>query len=323
MSEWIKARTNLHQDPIVVKQAAALGRTAYEIAYAWLVVWGWARTHTADGFVSDVDHATIDAIAGIPGFAQHAGRWLEFASEGVTFPCWDRHNSNGARERAQTNERKAASRTSRHGDVTLVSRSCPENVTVERDKNGTRREEKRKENTTTTTNSGIARAESPQQDEKAGGGGGGGEKNLGREDELQAVAQAMPSYISAAQRMKLARHALAFATSFDGAASLDVVGYLDSLAKQTSPEARPGSFVNMLKQGGESISRADFAKWLADKPRREWLRWLVDTPEGRRHWAEVYTAKVRATYPNEGLAMQEYVKTRIAMDSQQAKEGAA
>lgn len=146
MSEWIKARITLHQDPIVVKQAAALGRTAYEIAYAWIVVWGWARSHTADGFVRDVDQTTVDAVVGIPGFATSAGRWMEFSPQGVTFPKWEEHNSKGARERAQANVRQQAARQSGpDDDTTEVSNPCHAHVTLDRDKSVTRAEQSRAE----------------------------------------------------------------------------------------------------------------------------------------------------------------------------------
>jgi hypothetical protein len=132
-SEWIKARTDLHEDPIVFKQATALNRSPHEVAYRWLMVWAWARKHTSNGFVPDTDATVIDAAAGLPGFASHAGRWLKFTRKGVEFPRWDRHNSNGARERAQEQERQNLSR-SRH-----------DSVTVKRDKSVTRVEQSRAE----------------------------------------------------------------------------------------------------------------------------------------------------------------------------------
>jgi hypothetical protein len=316
MSEWIKARITLHQDPIVVKQAAALGRTTYEIAYAWIVVWGWARGHTADGFVRDVDQTTIDAIAGIPAFAQHAGRWMEFASEGVTFPYWDRHNSNGARERAQANERKAASRTSRHGDVTLVSRSCPENVTVERDKNGTRREEKRRETTTTTTTSVIARAEAPA--EKADGGGGGGEIHSGDSKAVREALAAIPTFVSQSEHLNLARRIVSFATTFAPVSVSDVAHYLASLAAGSSPNARPGKFTNLVKAGADSIDRDRLAKYVFGRRVHEAKQWLAQTDEGKAHWASVYTDKVKATFRDERTAMEHYAQRMVKQ-----QEGAA
>jgi hypothetical protein len=124
-SEWIKARTDLHEDPIVFRQATALGRSPHEIAYRWLMVWAWARKHTSNGFVPDTDATVIDAASGLPGFASHAGRWIKFTRKGVEFPHWDRHNSNGARERADSQERQNLSRK-RHGSVT---ESCDKSVT--------------------------------------------------------------------------------------------------------------------------------------------------------------------------------------------------
>lgn len=137
-SEWIKARTDLHEDPIVFKQAAALNRSTHEIAYRWLMVWAWARKHTSNGFVPDTDATVIDATAGLPGFASHAGRWIKFTRKGVEFPNWDRHNSKGARERAEAQERQNLSRI-RHD---FVTENCDKAVTRQ-DK--TRRDEKRQD----------------------------------------------------------------------------------------------------------------------------------------------------------------------------------
>lgn len=147
MSEWIKARIDLHRDPMVVRQAAALGRTAYEIAFAWIVLWGWARSHTADGFVRDVDQSTVDAITGIPSFATSAGRWMVFSDEGVTFPNWEKHNSKGARERDLATIRQRAARQSGSGEETNEPHDpvTHDPVTLNRDNTVTRAEQSRVE----------------------------------------------------------------------------------------------------------------------------------------------------------------------------------
>jgi hypothetical protein len=314
MQEWIKARTDLHKDPVVVNQAAALKRSAREIAYTWLIVWAWARTHTADGFISDVTHATIDAIAELDGFAQHAGRWLEFGHEGVTFPHWDRHNSNGARERAQTTARQEKNRRA----VTLPSRSCHDSVTVERDASVTRQDKKRDrvEITTTTTNSVIARAEANT--EKADGGGGGGEIHSGDSKAVREALAAIPTFVSQSEHLNLARRIVSFATTFAPVSVSDVAHYLASLAAGSSPNARPGKFTNLVKAGAESIDRERLDKYVFGRRVHEEKQWLAQTDEGKAHWTSVYTDKVKATFRDERTAMEHYAQRMVKQN-----EGAA
>jgi hypothetical protein len=120
MAEWIKCNQGLHRETVIMAQARALGMDARTVAYAWLEVWMWARERTATGFVRNATHADIDAVAGIEGFSKHVGHWARFDERGVRFFRWEKHNSNGARQRDLSNKR---SRKHRDEDATEMQRS--------------------------------------------------------------------------------------------------------------------------------------------------------------------------------------------------------
>lgn len=156
MSEWVQARTDLHTDPVVVRQARTLGMDAELVAFKWVRLWGWAREHSADGVIPGVDADDLDAVIGVPGFAAAAGKWLRWTGDGVEFVKFEKHNGNGARERFLNNERQRMSRK-RHGDVT-----------VKRDKNATAPlpEEKRREDIVNRENRACVREALPKTSER-------------------------------------------------------------------------------------------------------------------------------------------------------------
>ena len=151
MAEWIKVQEKIIRDPVVMEQSDALNLDPRIIAWSWVTLWNWARETTGTGFVGRITPSRIDSIVGITGFAQHAGEWLLFRDGGVEFPNWDRHNSDGAKERAMTARRnkrhrqnkndEGGERSERHArDGDTVSR-----VTVPPSPEEKRREEKREE----------------------------------------------------------------------------------------------------------------------------------------------------------------------------------
>jgi hypothetical protein len=142
----------------------------------------------------------------------------------------------------------------------------------------------------------------------------------GNRAELQEAIAAMPGYISLPQRRRLAEQAIAFTASMDGVSGADIIEYLDNITKTTSPQARGGSFVNILKAGKDAIDEGHFAAWIAEKPKREMLRWLKTTTEGKAKWNEVFTPDKKRHYPTEHVAMSDYVDVELA---KQARGGAA
>jgi|688.fasta_scaffold34403_16 hypothetical protein len=120
MAEWIKCNQGLYRETVIMAQARALNLDTRAVAYAWLEVWMWARERTATGLVRNATPADIDAVSGIDGFSKNAAHWIKFDDSGARFYRWEKHNSNGARERATAQKRKANQRSK---EVTEMSRS--------------------------------------------------------------------------------------------------------------------------------------------------------------------------------------------------------
>ena len=135
---WIKMRTELSEDPAVVRIAQAVELDVYAVVGRLHRVWSWADTHTADGSIEGVSAEWLDELIQSPGFAAamiEAG-WLKATRRGLQFPRFDRHNGQSAKARALAARRQQQSR-SRHG-ANVTSRG-------ERDKSATRGEKRREE----------------------------------------------------------------------------------------------------------------------------------------------------------------------------------
>jgi hypothetical protein len=130
MAEWIKLHEKIIRDPVVMDQAEQLNLDPRIVAWSWVTLWNWARETTGTGFVGRITPARIDGVVGIAGFAKHAGEWLVFRDGGVEFPHWDRHNSEGAKERAMTARRNKRHRQNKKNDER--DGGSVTNVTVER-----------------------------------------------------------------------------------------------------------------------------------------------------------------------------------------------
>lgn len=145
MAEWIKLRTDLDTDPVVIAQAAALKLQPGQVAWLWVKFWGWAREHTADGRLEGVTQSVVDHVTGVTDFSSTCGKWIVFDAHGCTIPKWEKHNDQGARERFEDNERQRKCRKNKgkrkKKSVTQNRDTCHEDC----DNTVTRREEKRRE----------------------------------------------------------------------------------------------------------------------------------------------------------------------------------
>lgn len=108
--------------------AARLGIECDAVAGKLLRVWVWAgRNCTADGNTSVTVRALLDRLAGVTGFCdamQDAG-WLVVSGETMTFPKFDRHCSQSAKDRADTQRRVSKHRAVRNAEnVTSVTDSA-------------------------------------------------------------------------------------------------------------------------------------------------------------------------------------------------------
>lgn len=117
--DWIKMRTDLADDPKVVRIVSALCPQNVRIVSAscpdvlWTVgalhrVWSWFDRFTVDGTVADLSLEWIDNMVGKDGFAAAmiSVGWLIQNDNLLSLPEFDRHNGATAKRRAQESHRK-------------------------------------------------------------------------------------------------------------------------------------------------------------------------------------------------------------------------
>jgi len=133
--DWIKWTKGLTRKREVVAIASRLEISRREVASTLMEVWEWADDNTVDCHVPSVTKAFLDELTGVTGIADamENERWLLETDSGISFPNFERHNGQTAKERALASNRQKR----RRDTVTKPSRS-------QRDK-GVTREEKRRE----------------------------------------------------------------------------------------------------------------------------------------------------------------------------------
>jgi hypothetical protein len=135
--DWIKVRVNLPDDPAVFRMASAHGIPTEHVVGCLVRVWSWATDQLVNGHAVGVTLSQLDRVACVTGFGQSMADvgWLLIQADGIVFPRWERHLSQGAKQRVLATERKRRERVdlSRGGHVASVTETRPEK----------RREEKR------------------------------------------------------------------------------------------------------------------------------------------------------------------------------------
>lgn len=113
--DWIKVEVTLPDKPEVVRMAKMLGVDQDAICGKLLRIWAWADQNTINGTLIPVTCDFIDRATYCPGFsnAMKEVGWLEGEDGGLTFPRFDRHNGQTAKQRADTNRRVAKSRAAK------------------------------------------------------------------------------------------------------------------------------------------------------------------------------------------------------------------
>ncbi len=109
--DWIKMRTDLHDDPEVLRLSAMLKIDRFAVVGRLATLWAWADKHTTDG-TSSVTPLLLDDIVSHQGFADAMTvvGWLEVTDKGIRFPKFSRHNGKSAKKRALTSRRVATHR---------------------------------------------------------------------------------------------------------------------------------------------------------------------------------------------------------------------
>lgn len=123
---WIKLRTDLADDPAVISMSSRLRIDRFGIVGRLHCVWSWATDQLVDGNAPGVTGAFLDQKISTPGFAASMAKvgWLVVSREGITFPKWDTHLSNGAKNRALTARRVEEHRKT--SNAPIVTKSLPE-----------------------------------------------------------------------------------------------------------------------------------------------------------------------------------------------------
>ncbi len=160
-SVWIKMRGDLDEDPAVIGMAEILGLDEFSIVGRLHNLWSWADRQSRDGHACGVTERWIDKRMCCDGFASAMVKvgWLDFTEAGISFPNFDRHNGETAKQRGLATNRQQKKRASVTEDVPDMSRTG-------RDSSGTdcvTREEKRREeqigNSTTSVETEVSASE--------------------------------------------------------------------------------------------------------------------------------------------------------------------
>lgn len=106
--DWIKMRSDLHDDPSVFRLAAMLNMDRYAIVGRLHSFWAWADKHAVDGHVDGATTQLVDVVVSHPGFADAllVVGWLFWDDKGIAIPKFQRHNGKTAKERALKNQRQ-------------------------------------------------------------------------------------------------------------------------------------------------------------------------------------------------------------------------
>lgn len=120
---WIKMRTDLVDDPAVIAIANATGLSEDTVVGKLHRLWSWADRHTVDGNARSVTEKWIDRFLGVDGYANAmvGAGWLHNDGTNISFPKFDRHNSQSAKSRALTAKRVARSK----GNARSVKNALP------------------------------------------------------------------------------------------------------------------------------------------------------------------------------------------------------
>jgi hypothetical protein len=128
---WIKMRTNLRDDPKVLRIAANLKKDRRFVIGCLFELWAMADEHSRDGSLQGLTPKILDKQVGIVGFSQQlvAIGWIVFNEQGASVPRFEEHNGQSAKRRAEESARKARART--QGTVSRDARRDGSSLTMD------------------------------------------------------------------------------------------------------------------------------------------------------------------------------------------------
>ena len=299
--QWIKARTDLAENPKTIAIAVKLGCDPY-LVVGKLVgqLWKWADKHAAL-FRGDDPHyqhakalgtaAWVDQHTGIKGLADAmmaAGiDWLRVEGDYLIFPRWEKHNGKSAKMRAENTRRQQRLRdnpapTDAEPVAPVVAPEARQTSRTTRDTSATREEKKREEKRTPPPASCGLRPAACGDDAARGGGGGGvgdrDEVTRCQGDQVPGDAGSTPDHLDTSAPLRTP----------EAAALLDTLigaGVWTSVAEAA------------IDQAGVELVGAVVAEWgKLPKPTPELLgarlREVVKPGSDIRKCAEAYLAKI-------------------------------
>jgi hypothetical protein len=125
---WLKIRHDLEDAPEIRRIARAAGLDRDAVLGKLVRVWSWFDRHaSADGRIPGAELEDLDDKANAAGFgaAMAAAGWLEADAAGLALPNWERHNGEGAKERALKAERMRRARAGEPDDLEAGERGAP------------------------------------------------------------------------------------------------------------------------------------------------------------------------------------------------------
>lgn len=161
---WIKMRTDLADDPRVVRIVSACDADTIWTIGALHCIWTWFDLHSRDGSIEGVPPAEIDRRVGKVGFAKamESVGWLVVVDNCLTIPDFHKHNGGGARRRATDSVRKSSARD---------ADNCPHDMRTERGRAADKvrprervREEKKKRTVLPACASGESESSAPSEE---------------------------------------------------------------------------------------------------------------------------------------------------------------
>jgi hypothetical protein len=107
-NQWIKIRTNLIQDPDVMRLSDMLGTDDPTTVGLLVIFWSWADGQTPDGAGIAITAARLDRLVGRAGFTDGLREigWLTGEDGDLRLCKFDRHNGHSAKARALEAEAK-------------------------------------------------------------------------------------------------------------------------------------------------------------------------------------------------------------------------